>query len=383
MKRRCNLILFIASLFFGCSNKGVTNSEFLEFNVEKMAYTKEVAIGDTLRLPISVEYSGAPNELSFSTSDGVIIGDSLLQFVPQNSPENPDLITITVESESGLSATYEAQVTFLYLNFDTVNTKVPLVLFAGDSLQISIRFLTNMLDDSRDSVETNFGEIVDDTVLVLSNNGQNVGKKLIQLKIPGVDSCEFPINVVSEKPLSVGDHWRYESLRVSGNYIYPDSDSSLVISDLTVLELNNDNAVVRVSVKEGEGSDSLDSSFYETTHTIDLSSLNDSIFTDSDFGVAGKAFVERVLSARILKYYSVSSSDSSLNKITLEENDFWTLHLHRQYDYYDDLENLQTLGLQNVVPGVGVTSIYEDFITDPYSENYRWVTISLLSMNGE
>lgn len=69
----------------------------LEFVDSLMPYNSFYFQGDTLQLPLHVSYVGTHTDLTFATTDGTIIGDSLLQVIFTSDHAGERQITLSVE----------------------------------------------------------------------------------------------------------------------------------------------------------------------------------------------------------------------------------------------------------------------------------------------
>lgn len=297
------------------------------------------------------------------------------------------------------------------LGIDFINTDVPLVLFAGDSIHIPMRLTSSSLEGQ--TIETNYGKIVNDTMLVLTNNGDDLGKKLIQLKIPGVDSCEFPINVISEKRISVGDTWQYEEVEECWDFTGDRYHYEVTLLSLTVNSINENNIVVIANTKyytpknywDGEKwFDSLEILLSDTTYIIDIPKMNDRVLTHQNYSINTKEFVEQVLAARIqtghnygvqdAEYTEIEKTESwmeerisyfekmSLEDITLEGKDFWSLYLRRKETDGNIGAMIFSRSNQRAILGIGIVSTFIDFFPSTTLDNSGGNTVRLLSMNG-
>lgn len=365
----------------------------LSFIPEKMIYEKEVPLFDTLTIPLFYNYNGDTQDLSFSTSAGTIVGDTLLRYIPSNPNIIHDTISIKIESSNGLVDSFSAPIIVKALHFNKSYTQIPHCSFIGDTITIPLNIENK--GKLHYTIETNLGNIVHDTILQITPSEQEKGAQLITLTLQSsnsiYDTLSHPINILPTPTLKKGTKWDYLRVYTSTNTIYHDHHC--------------DSTFLTISLKEIRKSPHLIATFSITSKSKSYTSHSMILDTIIEREYNQKIDITEPLSPimeffeypwgfDLLSLLTISSHNSPYSYAFPESFSFPSIYARKEVSI-DSIEHMSTsfwkysneskgygIGFSSqIAPGIGLISMecYESEAGD-YSKG---LTCQLVSFNGE
>lgn len=380
-------LLFLILFFLTSCNQfnNEKSVDRVEFNDSLITYLPNILAGDTLSIPLYIDYNGNKEDLSYTCSEGKVVEDSLFVYTPALNQVGNKAIEIVVNCINGSSDTLYIQTTVLTIEFDN-NIEFSNDLFMNDTFYVPLSI--NLPEYKNEvSYSSKQGTIINDSLFQFITTTKNIGENKIEITLLGpngiTDTLTESINIIELEKLKIGDQWIYSGNLRSGRMI--ETFRSISNDTITVLNIEESDSLkvtfeVRNQTTEYYNQD-LDSIIVlpnkTSTKSLTLIKDNSNYFQPHDF-------YTQIIKARTIANYNTTLPDNNAHFITYSLDSATVEYDNKQFISYDykRQERYQDYFKCSIIKGIGLNYSYHD----PYigsGDSFRYQEWTLLSFNNK